>query len=46
MAIVDETQLSGQYLVDANLASLGSGIYYYVLEFESKKLVKKMVVIE
>lgn len=45
-SIVDEMQVAGQYQVEVDINSLSSGIYYYTLEFDEKRLVRKMVVIE
>lgn len=35
----------GRHMIELNLSGLSSGIYYYYIEFEGRRLVKKMVVV-
>ncbi|MEI6694849.1 MAG: GEVED domain-containing protein [Bacteroidota bacterium] len=35
---------AGKHLIDLNVKDLSAGVYYYTIEFQGKRLVKKMVV--
>ena len=37
---------AGRHLMEINVSSFSPGIYYYSLEFDSKRLVKKMIIIQ